>query len=134
MTMVRGREVPFSRDAISAYLGNPLTLEERARCEYVKSLARGNWNIELVKNALVMTGKSYEVNASGAPNKFLRKKLKTAARVMMTLVFYNIRPRSHTTSIPLDIAYLLYYILDNREVDIARIISNEIKLIFKSGH
>lgn len=78
MTMVRGREVSFSRDAINAYLGNPLTLEEGALCEYGKRLAKGNWNIELVKDALVMTGKSYKVNASGEPNNFLRKKLKTA--------------------------------------------------------
>lgn len=53
MTMVRGREVSFSRDAINAYLGNPLTLEEGALCEYGKRLAKGNWNIELVKDALV---------------------------------------------------------------------------------
>lgn len=52
----------------------------------------------------------------------------------MTLVLYNIRPRSHTPSIPLDTAYLLYYILDNRQVNIARIISNVIKMISKSGH
>ncbi|KAI5441515.1 hypothetical protein KIW84_010841 [Lathyrus oleraceus] len=52
----------------------------------------------------------------------------------MTLVLYNIRPRSHTSSIPLDTAYLLYYILDNRYVDVARIILNEIKMITESDH
>ncbi|KAI5393070.1 hypothetical protein KIW84_060279 [Lathyrus oleraceus] len=32
----RGREVSFSRDIINAYLGNLLTLEEGALCEYGK--------------------------------------------------------------------------------------------------
>lgn len=79
------------------------------------------------------TGKSYEVNSSGAPKNFLRKKLKTEAQVMMTLVFYIIRLRSHTYSIPLDTTYIFYYILVNRRVDVAQIIFNEIKMISKSG-
>lgn len=79
MIMVRGREVSFSIDTINAYLGNPTTLEEGALCKYGKRLDKGNWNVELVKDALVMTGKSYEVNAYGVPKNFLRKKLKAAA-------------------------------------------------------
>lgn len=109
-------------------------MEERALCEYGNMLARGNWNIEMVKDALMMKSKSYEVNAYGAPNNFLRKKLKAATRVIMTLVLYNIRPKSHTSSIPLDTSYLLYYILDNKYVDVDRIILNEIKMIVESGH
>lgn len=114
MTMVRGRPISLSRDAINVYLDNPLTLEDCVLCEYGKRLARGNWNIELVKETLVLTGKSYEVNDLGAPKKFLRKDLTTKAQVLMTLVFYNIRPRSHASSIPLDTAYLLYYTLDDK--------------------
>ncbi|KAI5445340.1 hypothetical protein KIW84_013537 [Lathyrus oleraceus] len=97
-----------------------------------------NLDYEIVRefyvNSIPVQGKSYEVNVSGAPKNFLRKELKITAHVMMTLVFYNIRTRSHTSSIPLDTAYLLYYILGNRQVDVARIILNEIKMIAKSGH
>ncbi|KAI5433674.1 hypothetical protein KIW84_020805 [Lathyrus oleraceus] len=53
--MLRGREFSFNRDAINFCPGNPLTLEEGALCECGKRLTRGNWNIELVKDVLVMT-------------------------------------------------------------------------------
>ncbi|KAI5410010.1 hypothetical protein KIW84_055472 [Lathyrus oleraceus] len=52
----------------------------------------------------------------------------------MTLLLYNIRTKSHTSSIPIDTACLLYYILDERQVDVARVISNEIRMIASSGH
>lgn len=134
ITMVIRTRISFSRDAINTYLGNPLTLEDGMLCEYGKRLARGGWNIELVKDALVLPRKSYEVNAAGAPKNFLRKNLTMIAQVLMTLVLYNIRPRSHTSSILLDITYLLYYILDDIQVDVGRIISNEIKMITESAH
>lgn len=82
----------------------------------------------------MLSGKSYETNTSGAPKNFLRKNLRTTTQVMMTLVLHNIRLRRNTSSIPLDTGYLLYYILDDRQVDVARIISNEIKMTDESGH
>ncbi|KAI5412668.1 hypothetical protein KIW84_057352 [Lathyrus oleraceus] len=87
MTMVRGRPVSFSRDVINAYLGNIITLEEDVICEYGKRLAIGNWNIELVKDTLVRSGKSYEVNAMGALKNFLRRNLVMEAQTPRTLAF-----------------------------------------------
>ncbi|KAI5414044.1 hypothetical protein KIW84_058256 [Lathyrus oleraceus] len=98
MTMVIRTRISFSRDAINAYLGNPLTLEDGMLCEYGKRLAKGGWNIELVKDALVLPRKSYEVNVAGAPKNFLRKNLTMIA-----------------------------------QVDVGRIISNEIKMITESA-
>ncbi|KAI5435127.1 hypothetical protein KIW84_021813 [Lathyrus oleraceus] len=43
-------------------------------------------------------------------------------------------PMSHASSIPIDIACLLYYIFYERQVDVARVISNEIRMIASSGH
>lgn len=106
--MVRGREISFSHDATNKYLGDPLALEEGELDEYAKQIARGGWNINLVTDKLMLSGNSYETNASGAPNNFLRKNLKTKAQVMMMLVLQNIRPRSHTSLVPLETAYLLY--------------------------
>lgn len=134
MSMVRGRPIYFNRDAINAYLGNPLTLEDGALCEYEKRLDMGNWNIEMVKEKLVRAAKSYEVNVARALKNFLRKNLTTKAHVLMTLVLYNIRPRSHTSTIPLNTTYILYYILDDRHIDVARIVANMIKMITGSRY
>ncbi|KAL5057499.1 hypothetical protein RYX36_029103, partial [Vicia faba] len=134
MTMVRGKQVSFSNDAINEYLGNPLTLEDSELCQYAKRLARGYWKFELVKDALVLTCKTYETNTAGHPKKFFRQNLRTTASVLMTLVLYSIMPRSHTSFIPMDTSCLLSYILDDRKVDVARVIAYEIKMITENGH
>ncbi|KAL5082292.1 hypothetical protein RYX36_010713 [Vicia faba] len=127
--MVKEIDISLSKDSINAYLGNPLTFPEGELDEFLKHLARGNWDINLVADTLALEGGSYETNVMWAPKKFLTKNLTTMAQVFMTLVLYNIRSKSHTSSIPLDTAYLLYYIIDEKRVDVARVISNEMKMI-----
>ncbi|KAL5098269.1 hypothetical protein RYX36_002596, partial [Vicia faba] len=78
--MVRGRNISFSCDSINAYLGNPLTLSEGELDEYIKRLTRGNWNLNLVTDAIISRGNSYETNVIWASNKSLRNNLKTKAR------------------------------------------------------
>ncbi|KAI5408750.1 hypothetical protein KIW84_054547 [Lathyrus oleraceus] len=56
------------------------------------------------------------------------------AQVLMTLLLYNIRTMSHTSSIPIDTTCLLYYIFNERHVDVARVIYMEIRMISSSGH
>ncbi|KAL5055567.1 hypothetical protein RYX36_036249 [Vicia faba] len=96
MTMVRGRDISFFRDSIKAHIGNPLTFEEGELDEFAKCLARGNCKVNLVTDALMEEGKSYETNSIGDLKKFKRKNLRTIAQVMITLVLHNIRPISHT--------------------------------------
>lgn len=132
--MVIGKDVSFSYDVINTYLSVPLALEEGELDEYAKRLARRCWNINLVSDTRVLSGKSYETSASGALKNFLRKNLNNKPQAMMTLVLLNIMPKSHTFSVPLNTAYLLYYILDDMQMNVARIISNEIKMTAESGH
>ncbi|KAI5408747.1 hypothetical protein KIW84_054544 [Lathyrus oleraceus] len=56
------------------------------------------------------------------------------AQVLMTLLLYNIRTMSHTSSIPIDTTCLLYYIFNEWHVDVARVISMEIRMISSYGH
>ncbi|KAI5385867.1 hypothetical protein KIW84_072460 [Lathyrus oleraceus] len=59
--------------------------------------------------------------------------MSTIAQVALTLMLYNIGPRSHTSIILVESFYLLYYIVYGREIDVVRIIANEIKEIEESG-
>lgn len=133
-TFIRGKEVSFTRDEINGYLDNPLNLEEGEEYAYYKRVHRADWNIELVKEALIFPGRSYVVIALGLPVKFRRKDMNVNAQVLTTLLLYNIGPMSHTSSIPIDTYCLLYYILDKRKVNVAQVISNEIRMISSSGH
>ncbi|KAI5396796.1 hypothetical protein KIW84_062862 [Lathyrus oleraceus] len=68
-------------------------------CQYAKRLAQGDLNFELVKDDLVIPGRTYATNASGCPTKFNMHDLNTATKV-----------------------------------DVARIISNDLKMIASSSH
>lgn len=60
--------------------------------------------------------------------------MKTETQLLMTFLLYNLKSRSHISSIPVDNACLLYYILMEREIDVTHIISQEIKFVSYSGH
>ncbi|KAL5056350.1 hypothetical protein RYX36_037032 [Vicia faba] len=59
--------------------------------------------------------------------------LKKEARVLMVAFLYNIRPHSHPSSIPMETACLLSYILDKKLVDAARLIANELNKVALGG-
>lgn len=72
-------------------------------------------------------------NVAGIPMKFKKEDMTTRAQMALTLMVYNIMPRSHTFTIPMESTYFLYCLVDGREVYVARIIANEIKAIAENG-
>ncbi|MCI76450.1 hypothetical protein A2U01_0097720, partial [Trifolium medium] len=63
----------------------------------------------------------------------MREDMKVAAQLVLLFIYYNVLPRSHLSDAPMSIAGLLYFIIDGRDLDIARVISNEMKAIACSG-
>ncbi|KAL5073863.1 hypothetical protein RYX36_012847, partial [Vicia faba] len=68
------------------------------------------------------------------PVHFKRRDMNTKAQLYATLLLYNIKPRSHTSTIPIDTTFLLYYTIKGCKIDVAQNISNEIQKIAISGH
>ncbi|KAI5395888.1 hypothetical protein KIW84_062175 [Lathyrus oleraceus] len=117
------------RNAINEYLGRPINLEEGETDAYSKKMQRGSWNISRISQAIFERGRTVVKNVAEVPTNFKKEDMTTIAQVALTLMLYNIRPRSHTSTIPVESSYLLYYIIDGMEMDVARIIANEIKAI-----
>ncbi|KAL5069948.1 hypothetical protein RYX36_020835, partial [Vicia faba] len=65
---------------------------------------------------------------------FKRCDMNTKAQLYTTLLLYNIKPRSHTSTIPIDTTYLLYYMIKGCQIDVAHVISKEIRRISIIGH
>src|ERR1051325_1803709 len=128
-SIVRGRLVSFSRTAINNFLGINWTAPEDQLDVYHEHLARGNWDFNMLRSKLCLSGHSYELNRAGQPLKFNRSNLKTSARVLMCVALYNLRPRSHTSSIPMETAGLIAYMLDQEQIDFGRLIANELKRV-----
>ena len=96
---------------------------------YHEHLARGNWDYEMLRSKICLTGHSYELNRAGQPLKFNRSSLKTDVRVLMCVALYNLRPRSHTSSIPMETAGFIAYMLDEAQIDFGWLIANELKRV-----
>lgn len=71
-TRVRGRIISFSRDAINACLGNPLTLAENGRCEYRAKELANDWDLPTVSATLCLEGRTYDLNDQGFPKSWKR--------------------------------------------------------------
>ncbi|KAL5101722.1 hypothetical protein RYX36_006049 [Vicia faba] len=70
---VRGTAVSFARDAISQYLGNPLTLQRVEICAYQKRVAIKKWKLDLVGETLALTpNHGFFLNALNQPVPFKR--------------------------------------------------------------
>ncbi|KAI5422273.1 hypothetical protein KIW84_045655 [Lathyrus oleraceus] len=70
-------------EIVREFYSNALPIKgEGEECAYYKRVGRADWNIELIKEALIFTRRSYVVNALGVPVKFLRKDMNMNAQVI----------------------------------------------------
>ncbi|KAI5406010.1 hypothetical protein KIW84_052676 [Lathyrus oleraceus] len=120
-------------NAINEYLGRPLILEEGEIGAYSRRMQRGSWNIGRLSQAILVRGKTVVKNVVRVPTKFKKEDMTTIAQVALTLMLYNIMPYSHTSIILVESSYMLYYIVDGKEINVAQIIVNEIKDIAENG-
>ena len=55
------------------------------------------------------------------------------AQLILLLVLTYIKPKSHTSTVPIPVAHLVHSILTNVQIDVARIIAYELKSVIESG-
>ncbi|KAI5446377.1 hypothetical protein KIW84_014275 [Lathyrus oleraceus] len=126
VSKVVGRPIAFDRDAINRVLGEPLQLGAEERDTYHTDL-RLHRDVEAISAALLLPGKSVELNPSGVPMRYHREDMTPIAQLILLLVLTNIQPKSHTSTVPIPVAHLVHSILTNVQIDVARIITNELK-------
>ncbi|KAI5432390.1 hypothetical protein KIW84_036221 [Lathyrus oleraceus] len=132
VSKVVGRPVAFDRNAINRVLGEPLQLGAEERDTYHTDL-RLHRDVPAISAALLLPGKSVELNPSGVPMRFHREDMTPLAQLILLMVLTNIQPKSHTSTVPIPVAHLVHSILTNVQIDVARIIANELKSVIESG-
>ncbi|GAU39930.1 hypothetical protein TSUD_275300 [Trifolium subterraneum] len=133
-TMVRGREIWFNRDAINSYLGNPSNLPSDELCEFSKLVARGNWDVPAINQALLRPGAYVEYNADGSsPLREIRDDLTKLSQLLLLLVLNNILPKSHTSDATMRVLGLMYFMDQGLQIDVALVIAQEMKYMVLSG-
>ncbi|KAL5074642.1 hypothetical protein RYX36_013626, partial [Vicia faba] len=74
------------------------------------------------------------LNTSNQHVHFKRCDMNTKGQLYATLLFYNIKLMSLTSTIPIDKICLLYYMIKGWKIDVVHVTSNEILKIAISGH
>src|SRR4051812_3866601 len=132
-TVVRGRVISFNRAAISSYLGDPLALPENG-CEYARIHRARQWNMDEVAETLSFESRGFSLNPSGIPVKMDRGNMNQMAQLHLTLLLNNLKPKSHNSDLTLANSCLLFAMMTGIEIDIAQIISEEMREVASSGH
>jgi hypothetical protein len=134
-TFVRGKQIPFDRDVINDFLYNAMELETSpdptvpTLCAYGKRNAKGNWKFEQIERDIMLKGRNFIRNAKGETRHALYPDMNAKASVVFQFLVHNAKPRTHTSDAPKAVLPLVWCIMNEVQVDIARIISNEMKQV-----
>jgi len=93
---VRGQWVPFDRDSISAFLGDPLQLRGDEKCTYYRLKEQNfGFNDDKVAREICLADHTYQLTATGKPWRILQKHMKSLSQVWMAFMLTNMVPNGH---------------------------------------
>ena len=109
-TTVRGKALYFDRNNINIFLGNSLYMSLHEFDEFNKELGKLR-DHGSIAHTIFQEGRTVELNAAGIPFRYNREDMTPEAQVVLLLVLHNINPKLHRSSIPVDVALLVQFIL-----------------------
>lgn len=136
---VRGVTIRFDRDTINEYLGNPFDLPPGedptipVLCEYGEKAATGNWPHDRIKREILLPGRQYVLSKAGNRNIAAFAGMTVRATMVFKFLVHNVWPKSHVTKATKVVTPLIWHICRGGEVDVARIVSEELKHMALSG-
>ncbi|RHN45058.1 hypothetical protein MtrunA17_Chr7g0226131 [Medicago truncatula] len=123
-TMIRGRVINFDRRDINDYVGKPYKLNYPDElCPFHLQQNKGNWDHQVIQETILKPGTGYEKSVTGRSH-VKKCNMNPIAQTICKLILFNINPKSHLSTCTIDIPPLIYYILSDEPVDIARIIAS----------
>jgi len=138
-TMVRGTTIRFDRDTINTYLGEPLELPpsedptDPALCRYGQKERDNEWNHTRIEREILLPGKRYNRGRTNEVTTANFSDMTLEAAIIFQFLVHNVVPKSHVTTTPVSATPLLWHILRGGEVDVARVISEQLKHVALSG-
>jgi len=126
-TMIRGRVINFDRQGINDYLGKPYKLKHPDDlCPFHIQQNKGILDHKVIQETILKSGTTYEKSVTERDT-VKKCNMTPIAQTVCKLILFNIQPNSHLSTCTIDISPLIYYILTDQPIDIARIIASELK-------
>lgn len=139
-SFVRGTNVRFDRDTINTYLGNPLELDPPedptipTLCAYGEMERDKDYSFRQIARDILLPGKTYNKGKKSQEYTTANfRDMKLEAGIIFQFLVHNVVPRSHVTTTPMAALPLLWHILQGGQVDVARIISDQMKHVALCG-
>jgi hypothetical protein len=139
-SFVRGTTVRFDRDTINTYLGNPLELDPPedptvpTLCAYGEMERDKDYSFRQIARDILLPGKTYNKGKKSQEYTTANfRDMKLEAGIMFQFLVHNVVPRSHVTTTPMAALPLLWHILQGGQVDVARIISDQMNHVALCG-
>jgi hypothetical protein len=120
-------------DSINDFLDNPLDFEPSpdptvpTLCTYAKKNAQGSWTYQQIERDIMNKGRYFVKNDKGEIKHALTKEMNAKACLVFQFLVHNALPGAHTSDAPKAVLPLIWCIMKGVQVDIARIIANEMK-------
>jgi len=138
-TFVSGKTILFYRNTINAYLGEPLTLPPSedptvpTLCEYGINEKDNDWDHAKIVRDILLPGKRYKKGKGDESTTASYADMNLEAAFIFKFLVHNVWPKSHVSTTPKVVTPLIWHIYKGGEVDVARIISRELKHVALSG-
>jgi hypothetical protein len=138
-TMVRVTTIRFDRDTINTYLGNPLELEppedptEPSLCAYGELKRDRDYSFSQIARGILLLGKRFNKGKNDNLTTTNFRYMNLEAAVIFQFLVHNVVPKSHVTITPMAALPLLWHIFQGGQVDVARIISDQMKHVALCG-
>ena len=126
VSWVRGTQIPYDRQAIDDFLGTGYVLADDDLDSLTRIRNADGFTEDLMLSTLCLPGRSFAQGRTGQNTKLLRKDLKSIARIWQNFLFSNVLPITHISDVNIPRAELMCAILQGYDIDISRIISNEL--------
>ena len=136
---MRGVTIHFDRDTINEYLGNHFDLPPGedaivpVHCDYGERAATGNWPPDRIEREIFLPGRQYVPSKAGNRNIAAFADMTVRAAVVFKFLVHNVWPKSHVTMATKVVTPLIWHICRGGEVDVARIVSEELRHMTLSG-
>jgi hypothetical protein len=84
---------------------------------------------EVIERDILLSGRKFVRNAKGVIRHALYQDMNAKAGVVFQFLVHNVWPKSHTSDAPKTVIPLMWCIMNQVQVDVARVILNEMKRV-----
>ncbi|GAU24656.1 hypothetical protein TSUD_322640 [Trifolium subterraneum] len=122
-------------DLVREFYANAMPIDDEDPVTFkTMSVAQGNWDVSALTQSLLRPGHQLIWNTQNTyPVRAKKDDLTIPSQLLLHFTLHNVMPRSHTSDGTMKALQFMYYMENNLEIDVARVIVNELREMVVTG-